>query len=78
MITAYLLINTENDKTRIVSKKLEQLEEITEIDEVYGEYDIIAKVMVSDLKELREFLYNKVRVIDGLLKTETLISTSAS
>lgn len=78
MIIAYILINTEHDKTRIVSKKLEKLEEIQEVDEVYGEYDIITKAVVQDLKELREFLYNKIRVIDGITRTETLISTNAS
>ena len=77
MITAYILINTEHDKTRIVSKKLEKLGEVKEVEEVYGEYDIVIKVVVEDLKELREFLYNKIRVLDGIMRTETLISTNA-
>jgi len=75
MITAYLLINTEHDKTRIVSTKLSKLEEIEEVTDVYGEYDIIAKIRVNDLTELREFIYNKVRIINGITRTETLIST---
>ncbi len=78
MILAYILINTTHDRTRIVSKKLSQIEGIQEVEEVYGEYDIIAKIVVNNLDELREVIYNKIRVIDGILRTETLISTSAS
>jgi DNA-binding Lrp family transcriptional regulator len=40
---------------------------------VTGGTDLIVKVRVKDVEELNEFVINKLRSIDGVDKTQTLI-----
>ncbi len=73
MASAYVLITTKSGSERVVVEALRKLQEIKEIHILYGEYDIIAKVQVSDIQELNNFLIGKVRSIGSIEKTSTLI-----
>jgi len=44
-----------------------------EVDELYGEYDVIMKVRVSSLAELDTFLTDKIRSIPDVYLTSTMI-----
>ncbi len=73
-VIAFILINTEHDKTRLVAKKLLKIPEVLEVHEVYGQYDIIIKIQLPTLAKLKDLLYNKIRMTEGVLKTETLLT----
>ena len=74
MKTIYLLIITRPNKLKIVSNTLSKCEEIKDIYEVYGQYDIVAKVEVDSLEDMQTFFQNNISIIEGIRKTETLIS----
>jgi len=44
MVTAYVLINCDLRYKAEVVDKLKQLEDVKEVNEVFGAYDILAKV----------------------------------
>lgn len=69
----YILIRTIHGKLKLVSSMLQTYEEIEEIHEVYGRYDIIAKIVVSDREELNKFIQNKILILEGIAGTETLV-----
>lgn len=71
---AYLLITVEHGKLKIVGKALAKFQEVQELAEVYGRYDILAKVVVTNDDELQSFYQNKLSVISGIVKTETLVA----
>ena len=75
MQTAYILINCQHGKSKLVSKRLEKLEEIKEIHEIFGLYDIIVKVEAEDVIKLKEFLQNKITIIEDIKKTNTLLAS---
>jgi DNA-binding Lrp family transcriptional regulator len=69
----YFLINVEHGKLKIVSNDLRKIEEIVEVVEVFGRYDIIAKALVNDDYHLKSFYQNKITLLSGITRTETVI-----
>ncbi|RMG32534.1 MAG: Lrp/AsnC family transcriptional regulator [Methanobacteriota archaeon] len=74
MAIAFILINTDVSKEDEVVEKLKTLSEVKEVDMVYGIYDIIAKVEAPDLKAIREGVSDRIRNIEGIRKTMTMIA----
>lgn len=73
MEVAYVLIKTVHGKLKIVSSKLESFSEVDELDEVFGQYDIIIKVLTENRGEMKRFLQNKLLILEGIQSTETLM-----
>ena len=73
MEIAYILIECGHGKLKIASSNLKKFEEVTEIHEVFGRFDIIAKVLCEDKVELKSFIQNKLQIAEGIRATETLI-----
>jgi len=73
MVIAYVLITSKSGGEKNVLEGLQKLEEVEESKIVYGEYDIVAKIKVSDVDKLNEFLLEKIRPIQDIEKTSTLI-----
>lgn len=61
-----------------VYEKVRSFKEVREISLTYGEYDLVLKVEVNSLEELDGFIFNKLRVIDGIEATTTLIEARPS
>ncbi len=72
MIGAYVLVIAKSGFEKQVLEKLKKYKEIKDAKIVYGEYDIIIKISVSDVSKLNDFLLEKVRNLD-IEKTSTLI-----
>lgn len=74
MITAYLAMLVKPGEESTVADKLMKLPEVKDVDIVYGEYDIIAKIKVKDMEALQKFLITKIRKIDEIDRTSTMIA----
>ena len=74
MTLAFMLIRAEHGKIGIVKTQLMKFEEIREINEVFGRYDIIAKVETIGMKEFKKFVQNKIRVQEGIKSLETIFA----
>ena len=72
MALVYLLIRAEHGKEGLVKATLSKYDEIKEIHEIFGRYDIIAKVQTEDITIFRKFIKNKLRIIEGVKSTEPL------
>lgn len=70
MTKVYLLLRAENGKVGIVKEKLTKFEEIKQIDEVFGRYDLITVVETASGKEFKKFIQNKIRVQEGIKSIE--------
>lgn len=74
MVVAFVLCVTDAGMERTVVDKLLQFEEVDEAHVVYGEYDVIAKVNVAELKLLDKFITERIRSIKEIQMTSTMIS----
>jgi DNA-binding Lrp family transcriptional regulator len=59
-----------------VFKKLSKFQEIIELHQLFGEYDLIAKVEAEDYESIGKIIINKIRTIDGIVDTKTLTRIS--
>ncbi|MCD6503375.1 MAG: Lrp/AsnC ligand binding domain-containing protein [Euryarchaeota archaeon] len=78
MVVGYVLIQVEPTKEVEVLKKLLEVPEVVEAHTLFGEYDIIAKVVTSTLEEFTRIILNKIRKIDGIVGTKTLMGAMTS
>ncbi|MPW39074.1 Lrp/AsnC family transcriptional regulator [Thermococcus sp. 101 C5] len=76
MMEAFILIIVKPGNEDLVYEKLKDVPQVKEIYKVYGEYDIIIRVEVNDIKELDKFHDEVLRKINEIEMTETLIASS--
>ena len=70
----YLLISVEHGKLKLVSKALLNFPEVQDLSEVYGRFDIIVRGAFDDEQHLKDFYQNKLVLVSGIRRTETLIA----
>ena len=76
MVTSYTLARVEPSKDTSVYETVKALPGVTEVITTYGEFDLIIKIEVESLAALDDFVFNKLRVIEGMESTTTLISAN--
>jgi DNA-binding Lrp family transcriptional regulator len=72
-VKAFVLFKVNSGMEKDVSKQLAELEEVQEASITYGEYDVIAKITVKDLHLLEDFLADKIRKVQSVVLTSTMI-----
>jgi len=73
MATAYVLINCELGSEEEIIKQLKNLEGVIEVHGTFGAYDILAKIESSTVEMLRETITLKIRKIEKIRSTLTLM-----
>ena len=75
-IVAFIAVDVEPSKIKEAAEKLKELPEVDVLGIATGAHDILMQVTVKDLKELENFLIEKLGRIEGIKSTETSILTS--
>ena len=75
MITAFVLITTKAGKEKEVKELLEKYEQVKEVQIVYGDFDMVAKIEAKTMDELNNVILDKVRNIPEISITSTLVSS---
>ena len=78
MPKAYVLINCESGYESLVAKSVRSLDNITTCNIVYGVYDIIVEITFDTLKQLEYIVKKKIRNINKIQSTMTLIPWNIS
>jgi len=74
MPTAWVLINTEVGSEADVLNDLKKVEEVQEAYATYGVYDVIARVKADTMNRLKEIVTWKVRRLDKVRSTLTMMT----
>lgn len=77
MVTAIILIKTGREHTAAVSEALVDIEGVTEVYSVAGRYDLVAMVRVARNEALADLVTARMRELDGIESTETLVAFRA-
>ena len=75
MLTCFILINVEAKMENAVYDALAKVKQIEGIREVFGQYDLIARMETRNLKEMRKLVIDRVRSVPGVMATTTLITS---
>jgi len=76
MAQAFVLINCELGSEETVITQLKSLEGVTEVHGTFGAYDILAKIESDRVESLRELITWKIRKIENIRSTLTLMGIS--
>ena len=73
MAIAYVLINCELGSEESIIQQLRNLDGVTEVNGTFGAYDILTKIESDTVEVLREIITWKIRKIDKIRSTLTLM-----
>jgi len=73
MEKAYVLIVSETGSEQHVIEKLLMIDEIKEVNRVWGAYDVVIKVVGLTSDAVREIITGKIRMVEGIKTTTSLI-----
>ena len=71
---AFVLLNTELGMESKIIESLADVDEITNIYSLYGIYDIIIEMEADTMDRIKEVVFNKVRRLDNVKSTITLLT----
>jgi DNA-binding Lrp family transcriptional regulator len=77
MATGFALLSISPLKEKEVFEALRQMPEITEVHPLFGEYDILVKIECSDIDQIGEVVIRKIRSLNGIVDSKTLIGTKS-
>ena len=69
---AFMGINVEPGTAENVTNALSHLEEVLEIHEMHGRFDLLLKIRAKNLYEMRDIVEKKVRKLPSILETELM------
>jgi DNA-binding Lrp family transcriptional regulator len=73
MPLAFVLVNVEAGTDKEVLENIKKIPEVRDVYMVYGVYDIIVKLESDTLEKLREMVTKKIRQLDKVRSTMTMI-----
>jgi DNA-binding Lrp family transcriptional regulator len=74
MITAILLCTVDRQRIPETAQMLVDIPGVSEVYSVAGDYDLVALVRVRHHDELADVVTNKLALLDGITRTNTLIA----
>lgn len=74
MVSAVVLITCERNQIVRVAEQLAEIDGISEVFSVAGQYDLVAIVRVPNNAALADLVTARMLQVDGILDSETLIS----
>ena len=70
----YSLPNKKTINQKEIAKKIKSFYEVEEVNIMAGVTDILIKVRTKDIDQLNTFIIDKLRNVEGIDKTQTMIS----
>ncbi|NBE95699.1 Lrp/AsnC family transcriptional regulator [Nonomuraea sp. KC401] len=77
MVTAIVHIKAEVDRIPEVAQTIAEIQGVSEVYSITGEYDLLAMVRVSAYEEIAEVVPGRINKVAGVLQTETHIAFRA-
>lgn len=76
MSIGFILIKAAPALEHEVYNNLSKVREIIDLQPLFGEYDLIAKIETEDFEKLGEIVINNIRSVKGVIDTKTLTGTN--
>jgi len=77
MVTAFILVKVGTGEqlnfVKSVKEEISKIKGVAKVYGVFGRYDLIAQVEAPTLEELSRIIIDKMRAINGVLSTESLV-----
>lgn len=77
MITSIILLNIQRNKVNKVAGELVDIEGVSEVYSVSGNYDLVAIIRVKCNDDLATLVTDKLAKFDEIIETETMLAFKA-
>ncbi|WP_275097187.1 Lrp/AsnC family transcriptional regulator [Sedimenticola hydrogenitrophicus] len=77
MITSIILLNVVRTRINEIAEELAEMQEVSEVYSVTGNYDLVAIVRVAQNDDLARLVTEQLVKIDGIEKTDTMLAFKA-
>ena len=77
MVTAIVLIKAETGRIPALADKIADMAGVSEVFSVAGRYDLVSIVRVARNEDLADVITDKMRHLEGIVETETMIAFRA-
>ena len=77
MVTAIVLIEAETSRIPELADQIVNMEGVQELFSVAGRHDLVAIVKVPHNEDLADVISDKMRNLEGIVETETMIAFRA-
>jgi DNA-binding Lrp family transcriptional regulator len=77
MRAVFVMLKVEPGALHSVSEAIADLEIVSELYSVVGEYDLIAKIYVESFEQLAEIVNDRIHTVPHLRETKTVITFNA-
>jgi DNA-binding Lrp family transcriptional regulator len=71
VVQAYILIQTEVGKAASVALAIQEIEGVTQAEDVTGPYDVIVRAEAENVDELGKLVVARIQAVDGITRTLT-------
>ena len=76
MQVAHVLVRYENKDSQIPLDGLKQVEEIKEVNPTFGAFDAVLRIEANSKEKVNQVISDKIRKIDGIYNTVTLLNNT--
>ena len=73
MVTAIILLNTTRGRVNDVAEEIVNMEGVSEVHSVAGQFDLVVIVRARDNEHLAEVVTKHIRQVEGIERSQTLI-----
>ena len=73
MATAFVLINCEFNSEKNIMQQLKSIDNVKEVYGTFGAYDILVKIESDHVEKIRETITQKIRKVEKISSTLTLM-----
>ena len=74
MVNAIVLLNVESAKINQVAEQLVDLDGVSEVYSVAGQYDLVVMIRARNDEQIASLVTEKLLQVEGLISSETLIA----
>lgn len=74
MVNAIVLLNVESARINQVASELVELDGVSEVYSVAGQYDLVVVIRARDDERIASLVTEELLQVEGLLASETLIA----
>jgi len=74
MVNAIVLLNVESSRINHVAEQLVELDGVSEVYSVAGQYDLVVVIRARDDEQIATLVTEQLLQVEGLLSSETLIA----
>jgi len=74
MVNAVVLIEVQPDKIDTLAEQLVEIDGVSEVFSVAGRYDLVSILRVPKNEDVAEIVSSRMRKLEGIAGTETLIA----